>query len=234
VSNRYGYLQARIQARYAALPNESLWLHLGALKELASFLEEARSTSLAHWITGLSTSSDVREMEQYLQRHLAETIRETTRWFDPQWHPAMQWLETLSELPTLDYLRRNDLAPEGEVSELLLLGMSDQELENQHLQQAWITVWQSRWPRESRQNLLGMKSLQQTLEHHYAQFPDLSVQEAWVSRQDLELRLRLFFRRHVLQPAMAFAYLSLVALGLERLRAELMRRALFPKQEATS
>jgi len=75
VSVRYGYLQARIQARYAELPNESLWLHLGALKELAGFLEEARSTSLAQWVTGLSTSSGTREIEQYLRHHLAETIK---------------------------------------------------------------------------------------------------------------------------------------------------------------
>lgn len=234
MSNRYGYLQARVQARYAELPGESLWLHLGALKELASFLEEARSTPLAQWIIGLSSSSDAREMEQYLRRHLAETIRETASWFDQRWRPAILWLETLSELPTLDYLRRNDMAPEDKVSELLLQGISYQKPESQDIQQAWTAAWQSRWPRESSQNIRGMESLQQTLEQHYMLFPDVSVLGAWASRQDLELRLRLLFRRHVLQPAMAVAYLSLVALGLERLRAELMRRALFPEQGAAS
>jgi hypothetical protein len=234
VSVRYGYLQARIQARYAELPSESLWLHLGALKELASFLEEARSTPLAQWITGISTSSDVREIEQYLRRHLVETIRETASWFDQRWHPAVLWLETLSELPTLDYLRRNDVAPEGKVSEQLLLGVVSLEIENQDLRQAWITAWRSRWPRDSNQNLHGMESLQKTLEHYSILFPVLSVEEAWKSRQDLEFRLRLFFRRHALQPAVAIAYLSLVALCLERLRAELLQRALFPEHGVAS
>ena len=234
MSIRYGYLQARIQARYAELPSESLWLHLGALKELASFLEEARSTSLAKWVAGLSTSSDAREIEQSLRRHLVETINETASWFDQRWRPAVLWLETLSELSTLDYLRRNDVSPEGKVSGQLLQGVAKLETKNQDLRQAWIEAWRSHWPRESSQNLRGMESLQKTLENYSMLFPELSVDEAWKSRQDLELRLRLFFRRHVLQPAVAIAYLSLVALCLERLRAELLQRAVFPERGATS
>jgi len=234
MSNRYGYIQARIQARYGELPDESVWLHLGALKELASFIEEARSTPLAHWVTGLSSISDATEMEQYLRRHLNETIEEVAGWFDPQWRPAILWLETLSELPTLDHLYRNNIDAEGKVSEQLFMGITDQDLEEQNLQQAWIAAWRSLWPGESSQNLKGMTSLRQTLEHHYQQFAGLSIQQAWLSRQELELKLRLFFRLHVLQPAMAFAYLSLVALGLERLRAELLQRALFPEQGAAA
>jgi hypothetical protein len=234
VSIRYGYLQARIQARYALLPSESLWLHLGALKELASFLEEARTTPLAQWITGLSTSSDTREIERYLRRHLVETIKETASWFDQKWRPAVLWLQTLPELPTLDHLRRNDIAPEDKVSEQLLQGLADWKEENQDLRQAWINAWRSRWPRESSKNLHGMESLQKTLEHYSIVFPALSVEQAWQSRQELELRLRLFFRRHALQPVVAIAYLSLVALCLERLRAELLQRALFPEPGATS
>jgi hypothetical protein len=229
-----GYAQARIQAHYAALPTESLWLHLGALNELASFLEAARSTSIAAWVSPLSAFNTASEIEHALRRTLNETIIKTASWYEPRWQPAFLWLETLSELPDLECLLRNDLAPEGRLNERLLTQMSEMSSETDDLLQTWVAIWRSNWPNESSRNVQGIETLLNLLEDHWSVFPTLAVDQAWSARHDLELRLRLLFRRHVLQPAMAFSYLSLVALGLERLRSELMQRALFDGQEEDS
>ena len=230
----YGYLQARVQARYAVLPDDRLWLHLAALKELASFLEEARGTLLGQWVVGLSDSSSAQEIEMHMQRCFLDTIQETASWFDDRWRPTVLWITTLIDLPTLDYLLRSRLSPESRISDPVLLELAEQKTQNRDLQQAWIQRWRSQWPDISRQNLQGVELLVETLEQHWKQFPLLPVQAAWKVRQDLEVRLRLFFRSHVLQPAAAFAYISLVALCLERLRAELLGRALFPEKEGLS
>lgn len=223
----YGYLQARVQARYAALPDESIWLHIGALKNLPAFLEEARGTVLAKWVFGLSGNSSAEEIENQLQQQFLGTIMEAANWFDEQWRPAVLWLSTLVELPTLDYLIRSGKPVEGRISDPLLKELTGQKLQNTDILQAWIEKWKSQWPNLSAGNLQGLESLLQLLQQHWTRFPLLSVNETWQARSDLQVRLRLLFRRHLLQPSMAFEYLCLVALCLERLRAELLRRALF-------
>jgi len=234
VNTLYGYLQARVQARYAVLPDDSLWLDLAALKEQAGFLEEARGTQLGQWVVGLSVSSSEQEIEMHMQECFLDTIQETASWFNDRWRPAVLWIATLIDLPTLDHLLRSHISPESQISDPVLLELVKQKIQNRDLQQAWIQGWRSQWPDISRQDLQGVELLVETLEQHWKQFPLMPVQTTWEARQDLKVRLRLFFRNHVLQPAAAFAYLSLVALCLERLRAELLDRALFPEQEGLS
>ena len=60
-------------------------------------------------------------------------------------------------------------------------------------------------------------------------FVAASPSEGWLLRGALRARLTLLFRRAALQPALAFIDLALCALDLERLRAELLRRLLFPR-----
>jgi len=48
-------------------------------------------------------------------------------------------------------------------------------------------------------------------------------------RRALAVRLSLLYRRATLDPAVAFIFLALSALDMERLRGELLRRALFPR-----
>ena len=229
-----GYAQARIQAHYALLPTENLWLHLGALNELASFIEAARSTSIAHWVAGLSVSNTATEIETTIQRTLHDTIMQTAGWLEPKWQPAFKWLVTLSDLPELAYVKRKELPPEGRVSEHLMARLADLQYEPDELLQVWLKIWRSTWPHDCKSNVKGFESLVAILEQHWHTFPALTVEQAWLARQELEIRLRLFFRRHILQPSMALAYLSLVTLGLERLHAELLHRALFDGQTAAA
>jgi hypothetical protein len=62
----------------------------------------------------------------------------------------------------------------------------------------------------------------------------LSDHAGWTSRRTLVQQARFLFRRHSGEPAAAFAYLTLVALALEKLRGDLTRRSLFPLPEVAS
>jgi len=230
MSANNGYLQSRVQARYALLPDDRLWLRLAALKELASFMEEARSTQLLQWVLGLSSHSSAEEIESHLRHRFADSITEVASWFRSEWRPAVYWLTTLDQLPALEHaLRSSDLsAVAGMVPETREL--TELRHRERDLRQVWISSWRSRWPALSRGDRQGVESLLEMVERHWLGFPRLSVDKTWKARRDLEERIRLFFRSHLLQPAAAFAYLVLVALSLERLRAELLSRALFNQQ----
>ena len=234
MSTRNGYLQARVQAHYALLPDDRLWLHLSALKELASFMEEVRSTQLAQWIFGLSSHSSAEEIESHMHRRFGDSVTETARWFGAEWRSAVRWLATLGELPALEHALRSNTVPATTETEPELLELAKLTHRDLGLRRAWIRSWRSRWPALSRRDRQGVESLVEILERHWQQFPLLPVDATWNARRDLEARMRLFFRSHLLQPAAAFAYLALVALCLERLRAELLHRALFSQQARLS
>jgi hypothetical protein len=58
-------------------------------------------------------------------------------------------------------------------------------------------------------------------------FRQSGTESAWDLRKRLRARLGLLFHRRLLQPAAAFVYLGLVIMDMERLRFELVTRALF-------
>jgi len=240
VSTRYGYLQARVQARYALLPDEAYWLQMAALKSLAAFVEEARLTRIADWVAGLSGLSTVPEIEQQLRRVLLGTLRETAGWFTREWQPAVRWTSLLVDLPRADQQRRRALAGPGGLA-LEITNDGEAEPAKEELQalaagdgsvvSAWRQRWLALWPRHRGHPAHGIAELQALVERHLVTFTELPVADAWPARRQLEQTLRMFFRRHPLQPAAGLAYLALVALALERLRAELLGRALFPESE---
>lgn len=119
---------------------------------------------------------------------------------------------------------------------------------------AWLTEWRRRLPdavdtaaprpagdaahparerRGSRALLLlddpgaPLELLARTIDDHRQSFAKASANEGWLLRASLRSRLCLLLRRVGLDPAAAFIHLALWALELERLRAELLRRALF-------
>lgn len=231
---RNGYLQTRVQVHYALLPDDRLWLHLSALKELTSFMEEARSTQLLQWIFGLSSRSSAEEIENHIQQRLRDSVTETVRWFGAEWRPAVRWLALLEKLPALEHALRSHTAPAAAMTEPEFLELAGLKSRCPALGQAWVAGWRRRWPTMSRRDRQGVETLIEILEQHRQQFPLLPVTATWNARHDLEARMRLFFRSHLLQPAAAFAYLALVALCLERLRAELLHRALFSQQARLS
>jgi hypothetical protein len=90
-----------------------------------------------------------------------------------------------------------------------------------------MTVWHELWP----ETPPALAAFDRRVAAHLARFPELALDATWPARQALALDLARLFRRHAAGPVAVFAYLGLLALDLERLRADLLRRALFPAAE---
>jgi len=92
----------------------------------------------------------------------------------------------------------------------------------------WRDEWRRRLPARHTDDPRLVDELAHAMSAHLAAFRDPAVRDGWPLRRTLQARLALLFRRAMLDPAAAFAYLALTALDLERLRSELLRRAAFP------
>ena len=74
----------------------------------------------------------------------------------------------------------------------------------------------------------SLEALVRALREHARVFRVAAPTEGWALRASLRSELVRLLRRAALQPAVAFVHLALCALDFERLRAELLRRVIFP------
>ncbi len=244
----FEYVQARLQARYAWRPTEAVWTQLDAAQGFQAYLEGARTTVLKPWVENLSAGSDVHDVEHSVRGTLYTTIHTVARWVPDAWSPAVIWLHWLAYLPALQYLLegRRVLAwmteghrlrpyledsPEARKAAMIAAGGSplvDGWETRQDLLGGWLDAWRASWPRDRADHLAALQALAALMVAQVRRFSVESPDAAWSSRRSLSQSLQRVFRRHALAPASVFAYLGLLALDLERLRAGLVRRVLFP------
>lgn len=240
----FAYAQARIQARFAGLPQEEEWQRLAASRTLASFLEEARTGPLRGWVKGFSGQSGAHELEAGVRSLYREMLDEVASWVPNPWKDAVSWVRWLNHLPLLAHLaaggsaplwtaRDPDLRPliddDGALDPKRLAGTGLQCLlgGEEGLARPWIVQWRSRWPRCCRETARNLEGLTALLAAHVEGFRRSPPSAAWSLRRELHERLRSRFHRRTLQPEMPFIFITLTALDLERLRASLVSRALF-------
>lgn len=92
--------------------------------------------------------------------------------------------------------------------------------------EAWERHWRSLWPAVGAEERANLDALARLLVRHEMDFGSPGMEEAANERLALGARLSGLMRRAVAQPAALFAWLALVALDLERLRAEFLARAI--------
>lgn len=243
----FGYVQARAQARMAGLPRESDWQRLDATRSLSAFLEESRTTVLKPWVVGLSGASDAHDIDRGVRAIFRAEVEAAARWVPEGWRAAVRWVQWLPQLPALAECLRTGRAPDwvtrdaflaplvgsqGELdrSALRSAGLGpfvDAAAEGRGLADAWLDGWRARCPSARRHVRDGLDRLAGTLLDHQRQFLAAAPDRTWPLRRDLDQRLRHLFHVLLMQPAGLFAYLALVAVELERLRAALVSRALF-------
>lgn len=247
----FAYAQARVQARFAQLPDEALWQRLGAPRGLAAFLEEARQTPLGPWVAGLSRLSPVAHIERVLAHRLHGCILEASRWVPAPWQVAVRWSAWLPELPLLDPARAGlplppwaldspllgtRLAADGDPRQTIARAGGQPLLEAApgiSLALAWATHWRNLWPDCPRAQRAGLDHLLELVAAHGRRFMMAAPEQGWPMRRALGEGLRREFRRATLQPGALFAWLALVALALERLRGALVVRALYAEEPAS-
>lgn len=216
------YAQARLQARYGAHPVETQWRQLGAHRDIAAYLAAARTMPFADWLAGIDDSAGPHEIERALRRHWRRCVAEVAHWLPAEWGPATRWVASLIDLPALAHRERGGPLPKGvEIDpELACLAGGKANLDQ------WQEHWMHLWPQDREAECLDLRQLSVRLRHHLADFAQNDAQAAWEARRALRNRVVLAFRRAALRPVAGLLFLLLLALDLERLRAELMLRTL--------
>ena len=237
----FAYLQARLQAHHGRRLDEDGWQHLERVNSYRLFLKNARDTALAPWLQAIGEANDPWVVEQRLWEALRLSVAQVTRWAPPEWHPAILWTIPLWQLPAWRHFWQGQPLPLG-----LLLADIDANADGiVALQQAWrsgvpllsawLVYWRHLWPPQRGQQGDPLEQWIKIVQDHVALFaalPDATA--ARTARLALQQQLRGLFRRYSGQPAVLFVHLALMALDFERLRGDLVLRALYHATEGES
>lgn len=243
---------ARISARYGVRPDVSVWRRIESIRALPAVIDAIRNSPLRRWVNELTASSNSHEIENVLRGQWRREVGEVAAWMPDQWCPAVRWWATWIDVPVLEHLARSEPAlpwmARDAVYRTLVSDTVDIEdnsgaaeflpalreliVRPDLLLTRWCDVWRAQMPSQlSDMPLLG--ELSRILFDHIESFAASAPGDGWLLRRALDERLALLFRRAILTPAAAFVYLALTALDLERLRAELVRHAIFTPLLAT-
>lgn len=244
---------ARVHARHGERLDASGWRRIEVLREFAPALELARTTALRPWLVGITADSSVEEIEAALRGHWRRTVAEVADWMPARWRPAILWCAWLPELPLLQHLARGGDPPRWLDDDALWRAVATAPAETRSAVLAagpasglaaawaapeatgrtWLGAWRERLPARLGDAGAALDALVRALLAHAAAFVQAAPSQGWSLRASLQAQLVHLLRRSALQPAIAFVHIALCALDLERLRAELLRRAIFRNWQVT-
>jgi hypothetical protein len=223
-----------------------VWRRLESVGDIGAYLQVARNTTLRPWVVGLQADHGAHHMELALRQQYRHSIDEVASWMPAGWRSPVSWVRRLPDLPALQYLMTGASTP-GWIQDDPELrsfasetpGVRVQALQasdcapllkgwqrGEPLYASWLEHWRALWPEASRL-VVGVEALARLLLRHLGA---LSLHSGAASASLYETLLRelnIAFRRYSFQPAAAFAHLGLVALDVQKLRAQLLQRALF-------
>jgi hypothetical protein len=244
------YAHARMRARWGERADETAWHRIEITRELVPLLELVRaSPALVRWVQGLTAGSGLHAIEHTLRRRWHAQVGEVAAWVGSEWQAAVHWCAWLIDLPVLAQRAREETLPdwaagdallghvlggdaergpadadEGDLTELLHASRGRPE----RLLEGWLQAWHRRLPVGTASAAL-QRTLVPMLSAHAQAFAS-APGGGWPARRALADRLVVLLRRHAAEPIEAFVYLALQALELERLRAEIVARAAFPRR----
>jgi len=250
ISPRWSYVQARLQARHGDRLAEADWRALEAARALDQFIERARATSLRHFAQRLNASMTCHAIERALRATWRDYVAEIAGWGPAEWRAAIVWAAHAPELPVIDAVLRGE-RPEWVSHDPDIASLADENLRAfarnkfplwpllpepgsaDTIAQRWFAHWRALRPGGEMQTL---SLLAEMIAADVERLGRAGPQETSAAyRSDLARKVTRLFRRHGGTAAAVFCHLALVALDLERLRGNLVRRALFqasPAKEA--
>lgn len=247
---RWNYVQARLQARHGERPSEVDWRTLEAVKSLDHFIERSRATALRRFTEPISAAMSSHAIERLLRAAWRDYVAEVASWVEADWQPGLIWVAHVADLPALDALLRGSV-PAWVGQEPALAEYAGDDIAQRivaleksplaalapganragTLAGRWSAHWRSLWPRGTQAGALD--ELAAAVQSHVEQLQRAAARETSAPyRRAVAQKLTRLFRRHSAAPIAAFAHLALVALDLERLRGNLVRRRLFPAMSA--
>jgi hypothetical protein len=241
------YSQARVQARHGQRPDEGAWQRLQTTRDFGALLTTARTGALGPWVADLTPQSTSQQIDAAMRMHWRACVADVTGWMPVEWRAALAWCAFLPDLPALQHLARGgsaqawmaddpdwqalSVAPVDDRATILSAGplasLAGAWSAPSALGKAWLAEWEQRLPQALTRADESLRRLVDTMLAHGAAFAGAAPGSGETLRRDLRARLSAQMRRATLEPAIAFIHLGLCALDLERLRGELMCRALF-------
>ncbi len=251
---RWSYVQARLQARHGERLQETDWRAIEAARSLDQFIERARGSWLRRFIEGVQARTSSQGIERVLRDAWRSYVTEVAGWVPAAWRQAVMWTSYFPDLPIIDALLRSE-APVWIEQASIFAQLAETDLRKRSaaltnslldplvasgareetIAARWYTHWHSLWPqRRVADHKSALLELAATINAHVERLDRAGMQETSAPyRRDLAHTLTRIFRRHGGSPAAVFCHLALVALELERLRGDLVRRRLFEPSHAT-
>jgi len=243
---RFAYAQARLQARHGLRPTEQLWRQLASTGDLGNFLQQAQRSTLRPWVLGMQAAQGSHVLELSLRQRFRNYTDAVARWQPDYWGTVVRPVKRLPDLPALQHLLRGETAPHWMLEDAGLLPFTSENMASrletlrnsdcdylavawqrgEPLYKAWLEQWRHQWP-ASRRLVSGLAYLGRLFQQYLQAAGKGQAASGGLPRQQLVAGLEYAFRRYSFEPAAACAHLGLVALDLEKLRGELLRRALF-------
>jgi len=249
VSPRWSYVQARLQARHGDRLAEADWRALEAVRALDQFIERARATSLRPFAQRMNASMASHAIEHALRVSWRDYVAEIAGWASAEWRPAIMWASYVPHLPVVDAVLRGERADwvtrDPDIASLTgedlravarrslpLWPLLPESSYDGTIAQRWRAHWRTLWPHGAAEPALIR--LAEAVAMHVARLGRAGPQETSAPyRHELAHKvIRRLFRQRGGEPAAVFCHLALVALDLERLRGNLVRRALFQTRSA--
>lgn len=242
------YTQTRLQARHGMRPDERTWGLIESQKDLSSYLQSARTSSLSPWISGLQATDSHHFIESTLLKHYRNYVEQVAAWVPAEWRKSVQWIVCLTYLPVLDHLIKGNTGYNWMLDDakIKLATTTDQEHRIAHLLQsefaslfkhlskdrslvdAWLQHWRFLWPDKKQTSRQSLNKFVDIIEQHRDYFSQLPVDRTWSQRQKLVFKMTMLFRRQAYNPVNVFVHLLLIALDVERIRGGIIQRCLFP------
>jgi hypothetical protein len=246
------YQQGRLQARHGARLTESQWRHFAGTQLLGGYLQSMRRTALEPWVRRLSEGATHHAIELALRVRWRGYVAELAGWQTDGWADAVAWVDRLTDLPVaLELCRAGQLGPwaeddpvygdwvrhESGYQEPMARDLGPDILaacaEGRDPLPAWQAAWRAHWPAMEDRVRRGLEVLISVADEHRVAMASATEPVAGGALASaVEKELNRLFRAYARTPVALFAHLGMVTLDMERLRAALVQRALYPAERA--
>jgi hypothetical protein len=244
------YALTRVYARHGRRLDEAGWRRLETSRDLAHYIDAARSGGLAGWVASLDISRDTHAIERSLRTEWHRYVAGVASWHPQEWQAWLAWLAWLPDLSLLTQLSQPEPAPTWMFADPVLGPLAPGTIAERSAAvkasrlaplergisgpAGMLAVWRAHWdtllPKAHARSVHLINAPLQTIQR-YADLLATITGSSLPLRKELADRLVRLFRVGAGTVAVTVCHLALLALDIERLRGGLVCRHAFAGEE---